>query len=108
MYGLNKNLQADPPVPHGRDRVDQRPCLRRRDHHGLRLRLSVHEVRPGFFCFPEIDINIPFLPGMLAIVEAVPYYKLEELVFSGKRAARRTGGHPRDHQGLPGPGIPVC
>jgi len=42
----------------------------------------------GFFCFPEIDINIPFLPGMLAIVrKAVPYYKLEELVFSGKRAA---------------------
>ena len=41
----------------------------------------------GFFCFPEIDINIPFLPGMLAIVrKAIPYYKLEELAFSGKRA----------------------
>jgi enoyl-CoA hydratase/carnithine racemase len=41
----------------------------------------------GFFCFPEIDINIPFLPGMLAIVrKAMPYYKLEELVLSGKRA----------------------
>jgi enoyl-CoA hydratase/carnithine racemase len=40
----------------------------------------------GFFCFPEIDINIPFLPGMLAITrKAIPYYKLEELVFSGKR-----------------------
>ena len=40
----------------------------------------------GFFCFPEIDISIPFLPGMLAIVQkAIPYYKLEELVFSGKR-----------------------
>jgi enoyl-CoA hydratase/carnithine racemase len=40
----------------------------------------------GFFCFPEIDINIPFLPGMLAIVrKAIPGYKLEELVFSGKR-----------------------
>jgi enoyl-CoA hydratase/carnithine racemase len=40
----------------------------------------------GFFCFPEIDINIPFLPGMLAIVrKAIPYYKLEELAFSGKR-----------------------
>ena len=41
----------------------------------------------GFFCFPEIDINIPFLPGMLAIVrKALPNHKLEELIFSGKRA----------------------
>jgi enoyl-CoA hydratase/carnithine racemase len=41
----------------------------------------------GFFCFPEIDIGIPFLPGMLGIVEkAIPYYKMEELVFTGKRA----------------------
>jgi enoyl-CoA hydratase/carnithine racemase len=41
----------------------------------------------GFFCFPEIDISIPFLPGMLSIVaKAIPYYKLEELVLTGKRA----------------------
>jgi enoyl-CoA hydratase/carnithine racemase len=40
----------------------------------------------GFFCFPEIDISIPFLPGMQAILrKAIPGYKLEELVFSGKR-----------------------
>jgi enoyl-CoA hydratase/carnithine racemase len=40
----------------------------------------------GYFCFPEIDISIPFLPGMLAVVrKAIPYYKLEELAFSGKR-----------------------
>lgn len=40
----------------------------------------------GFFCFPEIDISIPFLPGMMALLrKALPYYKLEELVFSGKR-----------------------
>lgn len=41
----------------------------------------------GFFCFPEVDINIPFLPGMLQIMKkALPYHKLEELVYSGKRA----------------------
>ncbi len=41
----------------------------------------------GFFCFPEVDINIPFLPGMLAIIgKALPYYKLEELVLTGKRS----------------------
>jgi enoyl-CoA hydratase/carnithine racemase len=40
----------------------------------------------GFFCFPEIDINIPFLPGMLAITEkAIPQHKLQEIVFTGKR-----------------------
>jgi enoyl-CoA hydratase/carnithine racemase len=42
----------------------------------------------GYFCFPEVDINIPFLPGMLAMMKkAIPYYKLEELVYSGKRAS---------------------
>lgn len=41
----------------------------------------------GFFCFPEVDISIPFLPGMLAIVrKAIPYQKLEELILTGKRA----------------------
>lgn len=41
----------------------------------------------GFFCFPEIDINIPFLPGMMAVVrKAMPGYKFQELVLSGKRA----------------------
>ncbi|MGD0275298.1 MAG: hypothetical protein ABSB79_04445 [Syntrophales bacterium] len=44
----------------------------------------------GFFCFPEIDISIPHLPGMLAIVKkAMPYYEVEELVFSGKHAVAK-------------------
>jgi enoyl-CoA hydratase/carnithine racemase len=42
----------------------------------------------GFFCFPEVDINIPFLPSMINIIKkAIPYYKLEELAFTGKRVA---------------------
>jgi len=41
----------------------------------------------GYFCFPEIDINIPFLPGMLAITrKAIPDHKLQELILTGKRA----------------------
>lgn len=40
----------------------------------------------GFFFFPEIDINIPFLPGMVALVKkSIPGYKFEEMVFTGKR-----------------------
>jgi Delta3-Delta2-enoyl-CoA isomerase len=41
----------------------------------------------GFFCFPEVDINIPFLPGMLAIVQkAFPAWKLDDLYLTGRRA----------------------
>lgn len=41
----------------------------------------------GFFCFPEVDLGIPFLPGMIALIQkAIPQYKFEELQFSGKRA----------------------
>jgi len=40
----------------------------------------------GFFFFPEIDINIPFLPGMVAIVKkAIPGYKFDEMLLMGKR-----------------------
>ena len=40
----------------------------------------------GYFCFPEVDISIPFLPAMLAIVKkSMPYYEAEYLIFSGKR-----------------------
>lgn len=40
----------------------------------------------GFFCFPEVDINIPFLPGMIAIIrKAFPDFKISEAVLTGKR-----------------------
>lgn len=40
----------------------------------------------GFFCFPEVDVNIPFLPGMFAVVKkSVPAYLLNELALSGRR-----------------------
>lgn len=40
----------------------------------------------GFFCFPEVDVNIPFLPGMLAFVKkAVPEHLFHEMLLSGRR-----------------------
>ena len=42
----------------------------------------------GFFCFPEVDLGIPFLPGMTAFVKkAIPYYKFNELKLTGRKAA---------------------
>lgn len=40
----------------------------------------------GYFCFPEVDLGIPFLPGMLAFVKkAIPQYKFNEMYLTGRR-----------------------
>jgi enoyl-CoA hydratase/carnithine racemase len=41
----------------------------------------------GYFCFPEVDLGIPFLPGMVAFVrKAIPEYKFNEMKLTGKKA----------------------
>ena len=41
----------------------------------------------GFFCFPEVDLGIPFLPGMIAFVKkSIPYYKFNELKLTGRKS----------------------
>ena len=40
----------------------------------------------GWICLPEVDINIPLLPGMIAICEAVmPPQGFRQLYYTGKR-----------------------
>ncbi len=40
----------------------------------------------GYFCFPEVDLSIPFLPGMNALLsKAIPRYKMEEMEYTGCR-----------------------
>ncbi len=40
----------------------------------------------GYFCFPEVDLGIPFLPSMIAWVKkAIPDYKFQEMKYTGKR-----------------------
>jgi enoyl-CoA hydratase/carnithine racemase len=41
----------------------------------------------GYFCFPEIDLKMDFLPGVLhMMIHKLPDYKLPDLVYTGKRA----------------------
>ncbi len=40
----------------------------------------------GYLCYPEVDLGIPFLPGMLAgMKKAIPRHTLEDMVLTGKR-----------------------
>ena len=49
----------------------------------------------GYFCFPEVDLGIPFWPGMVAMVRrAIPQYMLDELYYTG---ARLTGSDCAAH-----------
>ncbi|THB78406.1 MAG: enoyl-CoA hydratase/isomerase family protein [Desulfobacteraceae bacterium] len=42
----------------------------------------------GFFCFPEVDVSIPFLPGMIGFVrKAVPEPQFNQMLLSGQRAS---------------------
>jgi enoyl-CoA hydratase/carnithine racemase len=51
----------------------------------------------GFFCLPEVDINIPFTPGMAALIQArLPVQVAHEAMTSG----RRFGGTEAEGRGI--------
>ena len=51
----------------------------------------------GFFCFPEIDVNIPFTDSMHNIIDCLPNKQaLWELAFTGKRI----GGEEAKQKGI--------
>ncbi|WP_372964153.1 enoyl-CoA hydratase/isomerase family protein [Marinobacter sp.] len=40
----------------------------------------------GYVCFPEVDMNIPFVPGLIdVILKAMPRYKFNEMILTGRR-----------------------
>lgn len=41
----------------------------------------------GYFCFPEVDISIPFLPSMNATIKkALPHHRVNRMQLTGERA----------------------
>ncbi len=44
----------------------------------------------GFFCFPEVDINIAFMPSMLEIIrKAMPAWYMEDLILTGRKVGAK-------------------
>jgi enoyl-CoA hydratase/carnithine racemase len=64
---------------------------------GLAHDFRVMRTDRGYYCFPEVDINIPFTPGMAALVQAklTPDAALEAMT-----TGRRYGGPDAETIGL--------
>jgi Delta3-Delta2-enoyl-CoA isomerase len=58
----------------------------------------------GYFCFPEVDLGIPLLPGMNALLtKAMPMYMVEYMEYTGVRlTADQCVEHHIVHRACPG------
>ena len=40
----------------------------------------------GYICFPEVDMNIPFVPGLIdVILKAIPKHKFNDMILTGRK-----------------------
>ncbi|MCD8522704.1 MAG: enoyl-CoA hydratase/isomerase family protein [Saccharospirillaceae bacterium] len=40
----------------------------------------------GYFCFPEVDMSIPFVPGLIDVVlKSLPAYRYNDMLLTGRR-----------------------
>jgi enoyl-CoA hydratase/carnithine racemase len=52
----------------------------------------------GFFCLPEVDVNLPLLPGWQTVIEkALPAYWFNEMYLTGRRT---TGKDLEEHHAV--------
>ncbi len=90
-FGIHASLRRFPPRP-----------VRTRSHPGgWRTRLG----NRGYWCLPEADINLPFTPGMAALIQSrlAPQTAHETMI-----TARRYGGADAATAGIVDPRLCPC
>src|SRR6476661_3784652 len=75
---------------------------------GIAHDFRVMRADRGYYCFPEVDIHIPFTPGMAALIQAklTPAAAVEAMTTGRRVGGRRSGcgaegqgsGHPAGDQ----------
>ena len=71
---------------------------------GLAHDFRVMRADRGFFCLPEVDINIPLEPGMTAVIESkLPQVVMRDLLLTGARV----GGEEAAARGIVDEAVPA-